>query len=167
LEDADGIVRRALIYESAIFNNDRGLVDFKLLSFPMAVAQIALNPSRVPSSPIVVPGTFDSQGAFLKFSNTKLRPLGPNDPLYIYGDTGGFQILRDYRQAGQIDGVEPIKCIYCRDISASNFDPDDVNGKIVLIGNVSQAGQDFFSSPNYRHDFGVDLHSQSSRCVRR
>jgi adenylate cyclase len=156
LEDPDGIVRRGLIYESAkIKGENQNSSTIQVLSFAMRIALVALNVDGIS----LQPGT-DASGAFLQLGHALLRPLGHNEPLYTDRDAGGFQVFMDYRQADDIDGIKPIKIVNYRNVIATDFDPDDVKDKIVLIGGVSEVQKDFFSSPLQRDDFGVNLHAR-------
>ena len=62
------------MYETVQLKNDDQIRNIKVLSFPMAIAQIALTPSRDPNGITLKSGT-DSVGSFLKFGNATLRPL--------------------------------------------------------------------------------------------
>lgn len=98
---------------------------------------------------------------YMQLGKAVLFPLKPTAGIYKNFDSGGMQIILNYRNSGNV----------AKEISLTAFltgkvDPDIVKDKIVLIGSTaSSLKDDFFTpfSPALKQDFkmpGVRVHAQ-------
>lgn len=126
--DADGIVRRALLFL------DDG-VDF-WTSFAL---QLAL---RYLEAYEIAPEPDENNPAYLKLGASTLIPFEPNDGGYINADARGYQILANFEGA-----ATPIPSISLTTALQGGMSPDMVSGKIILIGVMAVSVKDLFYIP--------------------
>ena len=145
IDPLDRTVRRALLFAH---DGERNRISFAFklaLAWPDAsngAAAVAGDPSAV------------------RFGEAVFHPFEGNDGGYVGADAAGYQYLLDYRA-----GASSVPIYSRRDILAGAVGPADLQGRIVLIGYVSQGLQDFFFAPftvRGREDFrtpGVVMHA--------
>jgi diguanylate cyclase (GGDEF)-like protein len=143
--DTDGILRRNFIYAD--------LGDEKLYSLALRLSLHALASEGITLK-------FNRQGGPL-LGRAQLQPLVPDAGGYQAIDNTGYQIMLQYRSAEQAT-----RQISLTQLLAGDFQPEWVQNKIVLIGNVAPSEKDFFYTPysaiqDQTHVmFGVVIHAQ-------
>ena len=82
--------------------------------------------------------------AFLKFDRTIFPTLKPNAGGYqlLASDVAGSQIILDYRSPNKA-----AKRLSFTHVLEGNFDPDWIQGKIIIIGYTAPSKKDIFSTP--------------------
>ncbi len=88
----------------------------------------------------------DAPRGFVKIGEVIFKDLVEGQGFYQKIDSGGFQVLLNYRNS---DGVpnKVAEYITISDILSENFDESLVKDKIVLIGNTDPDGSDNFYTP--------------------
>jgi adenylate cyclase len=142
--DADGIVRRGLL--SFIAPNGevkQGLAAVLALDYLSALE--------------IEPEVLDEQGFLLQLGKGKIKRFSKNDGGYVNADTGGFQVLMNYR--GDISQFESISVSR---VLAGELTDERVQGRIVLVGSTAISLNDFFHTPLSDHEpvAGVYIHAQ-------
>lgn len=141
--DSDNNVRRGLIY----------LGDTPCYSFAFLIAQRFLANEDI--SPA---GDADNPDS-LHLGKSRLPRIEANHGGYIHMDDHGYQILLDFRNS-----LASFPSYSMQDILGNRVPGSDIEGKIVLIGSVTESGKDFFFMPNLSRDpmrqktAGVKLH---------
>ncbi|WP_199247921.1 CHASE2 domain-containing protein [[Phormidium] sp. ETS-05] len=127
--DADGKVRRALI--------SAGTADGKIqLGLGVRLALMYLEAEKI------TPAADKKNPSHVKLGKTTITPLQSNTRGYARGDTGGYQILLNYR------GLEDrFPTIPMRDILADRIPPEILRDRIVLIGVTAPSLNDLFPTP--------------------
>lgn len=82
------------------------------------------------------------QQEYLKLGKVVFKPLMPNSGGYQNGDTGGYQILLNYRS-----GDSPGRSVTLSDVLANRIDPNWVKDRIVMIGVTAASVDDAFHTP--------------------
>ncbi|NEO99519.1 MAG: CHASE2 domain-containing protein [Symploca sp. SIO2E9] len=147
--DADGVIRRGLLFQgpepiypcTTIFS----------LSFQLAAGYLAQQEGIEPQP--------TDQG-FLKLGKVVFKPLSPTSGSYQRGDTGGYQILLNYRSADSL-----ASSITLTDVLNNQIEPDWVKDHIVLIGAKASSLKDSFLTPFSASEGGtrmpgVEVHGQ-------
>ena len=113
--DPGGIVRRGLLF---LDDGVRVLYSFAL--------QLALQYLR-PEGVVPQPDPVDAR--LLRLGHTTIRPLEPNDGPYVGTDARGYQFLLDFK-----GGRASFRAVTLTDLLSGTINPEEVKGKIVLIG---------------------------------
>jgi CHASE2 domain-containing sensor protein/CheY-like chemotaxis protein/nitrogen-specific signal transduction histidine kinase len=132
--DADGKVRRALI--------SAGTRDGKIkLGLAAKLALMYLKTEGITPQP--------SGNNQLKLGKAVFVPLRRNQGGYVRGDTGGYQILLNYRGVGCRSATEPcpFASISMTDVLENRIPPGLMRDRIVLIGSIAPSLNDFFQTP--------------------
>jgi adenylate cyclase len=144
--DADGVVRRALLFASV---QDNTFYAFSLRLALRYLEQYDIYPQASAANP-----------NHLHLGAVPLVPLTATTGAYQRLDAAGYQILLNYRTRH----ISPRLTV--TQVLNEDFDPSLVQGKIVLIGNASPSGKDFFQTPYSAGEStdhlmtGVDVHAQ-------
>jgi CHASE2 domain-containing sensor protein len=151
--DADGVVRRSLIYATADDRPDTEI--FHSLALRLALAY--LQPRDI------VPRASAVNAEYLALNEVTFVPLNPDFGGYRHMDAAGYQILLRYRGAS---GTIPT--ITIGEILAGQFQAEMIRDRIILIGTTAASAKDFFLTPysaTAEEDFlmsGVMLHAHAT-----
>lgn len=151
--DADGVVRRSLIYATATDRPDTEI--FYSLALRLALAY--LQPRDI------VPRASTVNAEYLALNETTFVPLNPRYGGYRHLDAAGYQIMLQYRGA---DGTIPTVTI--GEILEGQFQAEMIRDRIILIGTTAASAKDFFLTPysaKAEEDFlmsGVMLHAHAT-----
>ncbi|MEM9447953.1 MAG: adenylate/guanylate cyclase domain-containing protein [Cyanobacteria bacterium P01_E01_bin.6] len=146
LLDPDEAIRRGLLIGS---NEDGTFFSFALQSALMYLAQEGVYPTASRINP-----------DFMQLGETVFIPLESGSGGYHRLDSGGYQILMDYRGG---DAIAPQ--ISLSDVLNDQFDPALVTDRVVLIGTTAESRKDLFITPYSRarqRDIkmpGVEIHA--------
>ncbi|MEB3213338.1 MAG: adenylate/guanylate cyclase domain-containing protein [Leptolyngbyaceae bacterium] len=128
LLDPDDVIRRGLLIGS---NPEGTYFSFSLQSALMYLAQDGIKPT--PS---------DINPDFMQLGETALIPLMVGSGGYNRLDSGGYQILMDYRGG---EAIAPQ--VSLSEVLNNQFDPALVRDRIVLIGTTAESRKDLFVTP--------------------
>ena len=132
--DNNGIVRRALLF--AFPDNTSRCTSQLSFSFQLAQRYLAQKG--------IQPETTKEQN--LKIGKALFKPLLPTDGGYQHGDTGGVQILLNYRSPDTPD--RPLaRSVTLRDVLSNRVAPSSVKDRIVMIGITAASIDDAFYTP--------------------
>ncbi|HAA28021.1 MAG TPA: hypothetical protein DCE56_10605, partial [Cyanobacteria bacterium UBA8553] len=132
--DNNGIVRRALLF--AFPENTSRCTSQLSFSFQLAQRYLALKG--------IQPETTKEQN--LKIGKALFKPLLPTDGGYQHGDTGGVQILLNYRSPDTQD--HPLaRSVTLKDVLSNRVDPSWVKDRVVMIGVTAPSIDDAFYTP--------------------
>ena len=147
--DAKSVVRRALLLGEPP-TNSRCMSDSSF-SFQLArryLEQKGIQPQLTPQQHI-------------KLGKASFKPLDPNDGGYQQADTGGYQILLNYRSGGAL-----ARSVTLRDVLQDRVDPSWIKNRIVLIGLTAPSLNDLLYTPystgqqRFERTPGVVIHGQ-------
>lgn len=147
LLDPDNTVRRNLLIGS---NQDGVFYSFALRTALAALAQQGIQPRGSDRNP-----------DWLQLGQVVFKPLTARSGGYQQIDSGGYQILLDYRGA---DPVAPHLSLTA--VLTQQFDPALVQDRVVLIGSTAGSLKDLFVTPyssGRQRDVkmaGVEIHAQ-------
>jgi adenylate cyclase len=127
--DRDGIIRRALLFQPG----DTG-ISIPSLSLQLAWRYLLDEKVEIKSSP--------QNPNEMQLGKTVFTRLLPNDGGYINSDANSYMVLLNYR-----GGVKTIPTVSLGAIMAGQVPPEQIRGRIVLIGNIAESGKDFFNTP--------------------
>ncbi|WP_083799241.1 CHASE2 domain-containing protein [Coleofasciculus chthonoplastes] len=131
--DEGGVVRRALLFHNA--DIPEGCTT--RFSFNFQLARYYLEQKGIE------PQTIQQNGKeYLKWGDIVFKPLSPTSGGYQQADTGGYQILLNYRT-----GQKLADSVTLTDVFEDRVDPSLVKDRIVLIGVSDPAENDLFSTP--------------------
>ncbi len=128
LVDADGITRRALL-----FQDDGYSVAY---AFPLRLALLHLAMDGI------VPTQDPKEPEWLRLGSTTLKPFTSSDGGYVDADEGGYQILLDFGAT-----AKPLHAFSLTDLLAGQIEARYLTGRIVLIGVTAQSVPDVFQIP--------------------
>lgn len=128
LLDPDESIRRALLIGSSA---DGTFYSFALQSALMYLAQEGIQPTAS-----------ELNSDFMQLGDSVLIPLTAGSGGYNRLDSGGYQIVMDYRGG---EAIAPQ--ISLSDVLNNRFDPALVNDRIVLIGTTAESRKDLFVTP--------------------
>ena len=139
--DEDNRIRRALL----------ALTQEKAFSLSMYTALLYLQQEQINLS--VTPDT-----QYFQLQETVFAPFESNDGGYTNADSGGYQILLNYR-----GNVNHFEIVSFSDVMENKITPDWAKDKIVLIGFIGESFQDvhltpYTSDPEERMP-GVEIHA--------
>ncbi len=147
LLDPDGVTRRSLLIGS---NGDGVFYSFALRSAMHYLAQEGIQPQGSDRNPDL-----------LQLGEAVFLPLEKGSGGYHHIDSGGYQILLDYRGGDNIADH-----LSLTDVLNDDFDPRLVQDRIVLIGTTATSLKDVFVTPyssiqqrNFKMT-GVEIHAQ-------
>ncbi|NJL00895.1 MAG: adenylate/guanylate cyclase domain-containing protein [Spirulinaceae cyanobacterium SM2_1_0] len=127
LIDADNTVRRALL-------SAQGEALGPAISFGMYLAGFYLDQEGLPPE--------QTETGDWKFGETVFPRFDANDGGYVRAETGGNQILLNYRGLSWHFDVVPV-----RDVLDGKIPDDWARDRLVLIGDVGEGSNDFFFTP--------------------
>lgn len=126
--DPDGVVRRQLLFAEA----DDGM----LSAFSLNLALMYLEAEGI------TPTASKENPQFLQLGKTVFVPLKPNSGSYQKIDSGGYQILLNYRTRSNIAQTIPFS-----QVLFGKIEPELVKDKIVVIGTTAPSLKDSFFTP--------------------
>jgi adenylate cyclase len=141
--DADGVVRRALLY----LWDDAGEAASAL---PLQLALHFLQADGVALS------ADPEQPEHVRLGATSLPPFEPDDGAYVGADAGGYQLLLDWRVA---PGSFPRFSL--EDVLAGNTPADAFAGRVVVVGTSAPSVKDAFRTAHSagRPVEGIEVHA--------
>lgn len=115
-----------------------------------------------PTSPCVTPYAFSVQLAarylavegilpkltpagYLQFGSTVFKPLEPSTGAYRQVDTGGYQVLLNYRSSHAFQNIAPQ--VTLTQVLTGKVNPSLVKNRIILIGVTDKSYPDYLSTP--------------------
>lgn len=126
--DWDGVVRRAILFPK---NGD------STQSLGLAVALIYLSKQGINPEA--------ASNGFMRLGTTVFTPLNPNDGGYVDANTGGYQILLNFRGPAR-----SFTTVSITDVLFNRISPDLMRDRIVLIGGTAPSFNDAFLTPYSR-----------------
>lgn len=123
--DSDGILRRSLLFAA--------LEDEELYSFALQLSLKYLEDRDIPFS-------VDRDAVYL--GNTQFKNLTPDAGGYDSIDTGGYQMLMDYRSSSWV-----ARKVTLSELLTNQVRPSWIEDKVVLIGVTAPSLKDFFYTP--------------------
>ncbi|MBD1847050.1 CHASE2 domain-containing protein [Cyanobacteria bacterium FACHB-63] len=136
VEDSDATVRRALL---SIFSENK--VQYSLAT------QLAL---RYLASDHIKPESLDSEGQRLRLGKVTFDRLEHNAGGYVGAETGGYQILLNYRGTQANFDTFSLQQVLKRQIPS-----DSLRDRAVLIGTTAESVRDVFQTPYSDRWFGA------------
>ena len=136
--DADGVVRRGLLYVEKTPNNPN-------VSFAMQLAQHYMRQQGV------TPRNLAHAPASFGFGASVISPLGADSGGYQNISAGGFQVLLNYRRHSN-----PAEIVSFRDVLEERVVADKIRGRIVLIGVTASSIKDTHFTP-FSHTAKVEV----------
>ncbi len=127
--DADGKVRRALILIGAEGGQFREGLGAKLALAYLEKEGVSLR-------------SIDDKKKIYGLGRAVFVPLTGNEGGYVAGDTGGYQILLNYR-----GGLDKFPSISMTDVLENRIPPDLMRNRAVLIGSTAESLKDVFQTP--------------------
>lgn len=145
--DFDGTVRRQFMM---IINSQKKI--YYSLSMQVAMKYLAYDG--------IEPDNSEEDDTIISWGKARFIPLKPNSGGYEKVDTGGYQILLNYRSG---EKVAPTMSI--QELLEGDIDPNLIKDKIVLIGANAASLRDIFLTPyrsiqNTQKMPGVFIHAQ-------
>jgi adenylate cyclase len=148
--DPGGTVRRGVL-----FLDDGVNIDF---SFSLRLALYHLESRNVSPEP------GEPDPSHMKIGATTIPPFEANDGSYVRADARGYQYLLDYKY-----GPPSFPTIGLGEVLDDKFSAELIQGKIVLVGVMSETVKDFFYTPFSRNSgqttFGVEMHGEMTNQV--
>lgn len=144
--DGDGVLRRGILYPVSDGKSSQ-------TSLGLAVALLYLKEQGI--TPIA------DESGFLKLGKAVFQRFEENDGGYIRADTGGYQILLNYRGS-----ANSFRTVTVSEVLGNKVPPDWIRDRIVLIGTVASSSNDKFFTPYSRNlgttpirTYGVEIHA--------
>lgn len=148
--DVDGRVRRSLLYWWT--EDENGDRQFRT-SFALKLAQLYLKEEGITPTA--------SESGHLQLGSAVFRDLHPYDGGYVRANTGGYQIMTNFRAPAK--GFETVPLM---EVLNETADPTLFEGRVVLIGSTANSLQDFVLTPfsmgegsSAARMAGVELHA--------
>ncbi|PZO43239.1 MAG: adenylate/guanylate cyclase domain-containing protein [Pseudanabaena frigida] len=132
--DADGKIRRALLS----LTDSQGKV-VTSLSAQLATEYLKLENINWE---VIEDNKPDSENKKYKLGKSTIIPFESNDGGYVRADSGGYQILANYRNF-----QNSFRTISLIDVLEGKISQDIFRDRIVLIGNTSQSANDYHTTP--------------------
>ena len=123
--DADGTVRRHFMFAAL---GDTELYSFSLRLAQQFLAQKGLKTQAEPNA--------------IALGDKRIAPISPNTGGYHNIGTEGYQALIRYRAMPEVAQQLSLK-----QVLSGDYDPDEITGKIVIIGTTAASQQDIFQTP--------------------
>ncbi len=127
--DADGKVRRALILIGTPEGHFREGLGTKVALMYLAAENLSLQ-------------TLDEKKKIYRLGRAVFVPLTGNEAGYIASDTGGYQILLNFR-----GGMDRFPTVSMTDVLENRIPPDFMRDRVVLIGTTAESLKDIFPTP--------------------
>jgi adenylate cyclase len=127
--DADGKVRRALILIGTPDGQFREGLGAKLALAYLESEGVSLR-------------SIDAKKKIYGLGGAVFLPLTGNEGGYVAGDTGGYQILLNFR-----GGLDKFPSISMTDVLENRIPPDLMRNRAVLIGSTAESLKDVFQTP--------------------
>jgi adenylate cyclase len=160
LLDEDGRVRRALL-SLRQDNNQTDASSQTIYSLPVRLALMYLENKGITLQPIA-----PAQGK-VGLGKAVFVPMQPNDGGYINADTGGYQILLNYRRLQCLQHFKrcnSFPTVSLTDVLENKIPANLMRDRIVLIGVKAASLKDIFFAPYSNSyltaEYGVDIHAQ-------
>jgi len=128
LIDADGIVRRGLLFQEA---GEQTAYAFALRLTLLFLAEEGIGAQPDPDDP-----------ELLRLGATTLRRFGSYDGGYIRADAGGYQILVDFNRGHSLPRSFSLTALLTGQVP-----PEAIKNKIVLFGVTAESVPDLFHTP--------------------
>jgi adenylate cyclase len=128
LIDADGIVRRGLLFQEA---GEQTAYAFALRLTLLFLAEEGIGAQPDPDDP-----------ELLRLGATTLRRFGSYDGGYIRADAGGYQILVDFHRGHSLPRSFSLTALLTGQVP-----PEAIKNKIVLFGVTAESVPDLFHTP--------------------
>ncbi|MBX3331607.1 MAG: adenylate/guanylate cyclase domain-containing protein [Nitrospira sp.] len=128
LVDPDGLIRRALLFQD---DGDEVAYAFALRLAMLYLAGDGVVPEQDPAVP-----------EWIRLGRTTLRPFEGSDGGYVNADDAGYQILLDFRAAGQA-----LDTFSLTDLLVGRVEGRSLKDRIVLIGVTAESVPDVFHIP--------------------
>lgn len=147
--DAKSVVRRSLLFGDPPVNS-RCMSNLSF-SFQLALRyleQKGIKPELTPQE-------------HLKLGNVVFKPLEPTDGGYQQADTGGYQILLNYRSGSKL-----ARSVTLSEVLNNRVDPNWIKNRVVLIGITAPSLNDLLYTPystgqiKFERTPGVVIHGQ-------
>lgn len=155
IADKDSKYRRNLLYTPDPENPDKPEEDKFSLSLGLAEAYLRTKNINI--------GTGISNPDAIRFDSTELPVFDSNSGGYVETDSGGIQILMNFR-----NGEERFRVLSFHDIINNRVKPSCLQGKIVIIGITATSIGDFFNTSAISglklngQIYGVEYHAHST-----
>lgn len=160
LLDEDGRVRRALL-SLRQDNNQTDASSQTIYSLPVRLALMYLENKDITLQPI------DPTQGKVGLGKAVFVPMQPNDGGYINADTGGYQILLNYRRPQCLQHFKRCNLfptVSLTDVLENKIPTNLMRDRIVLIGVKAASLKDIFFTPYSNSyltaEYGVELHAQ-------
>ncbi len=145
LIDTDGKQRRNLLATANLKNKWQFSFSLQLVKKYLA------------SKGIYLDNTEDKDPYGIRFASTKIIGFHPNSGGYVRADTGGSQILINFRNRHK-----PFNIVSLEDIQTGKVESNRISSKIVLIGMMSSSAKDYANSSatnseNPALNYGVEM----------
>ncbi len=127
--DADGKVRRGLILVNNSEGKSRQSLGVKLALMYLEAEGISLR-------------VIDGEKKIYGLGEAVFVPLTGKEVGYMTKDTGGYQILLNFR-----GGTDRFKTISMTDVLENRIPPDLMRDRVVFIGSIAPSLQDIFQTP--------------------
>ena len=142
--DKDGRVRRAMMFFS-----DAAGVTYQPLALRLATRFLRAEDASIRLEPVP-----DAPDTWFRLGKVDYRPLGPSDGAYVRAETGGTQVLFDFKGAVRYEPI-PVTDVLEGKVSAQTF-----AGKVVVIGMTApDTVKDFISTGQETDQFGPEVHA--------
>ncbi len=144
--DRDGHVRRNLLSSPRLHGGYQFSLGFRL-------AEAYLKAQGIESEN----GIKDKNA--IRFGTVEFNRLQPNDGSYVGVDTGGNQILINWR-----NGLKRFPMLSLRDLQTGNFSADMIRDRVVIIGMVAASVKDTLSASAVNDELleGVEFQAHST-----
>ncbi len=145
--DDDGVVRRSLLLSTL---NGEAFYSFATqITFHYLAQQD------------ILPTNSDRNPTYMQLGNTVIEPLGRNFGGYQHVDAAGYQMMINYQGRNDVT-----RSLTFSDILDENFEPEWIQGNIIMIGMIAPTGRDLIDTPYTsersvgRQMPGVVIHAQ-------
>ncbi|MEQ9548172.1 MAG: adenylate/guanylate cyclase domain-containing protein [Coleofasciculus sp. G3-WIS-01] len=160
LLDEDGRVRRALL-SIRQDNTQTDASSQTIYSLPVRLALMYLENKGITLQPI------DPAQGKVGLGKAVFVPMQPNDGGYINADTGGYQILLNYRHPRCLQHFKrcsSFPTVSLTDVLENKIPANLMRDRIILIGVKAASLKDIFFTPYSNSylsaEYGVELHAQ-------
>ena len=138
--DRGGVVRRALLFITLAPSATSRCTTQSSFSFQLARQYLKTQKGIEPEL------LQQDEQEYLSMGQVAFKPLIPNAGGYQHGDTGGYQILLNYRSRDPV-GDSLARSVTLSDVLNNRIDPSWVKNRIVLIGVTAASVGDAFYTP--------------------
>jgi CHASE2 domain-containing sensor protein/serine/threonine protein kinase len=138
--DRGGVVRRALLFITLAPSATSRCTTQSSFGFQLARQYLKTQKGIEPEL------LQQDEQEYLSMGRVAFKPLIPNAGGYQHGDTGGYQILLNYRSRDPV-GDSLARSVTLSDVLNNRIDPSWVKNRIVLIGVTAASVGDAFYTP--------------------